>query len=377
MLVQKIKNRIKKSTAFGLMYYVIVLSWIKFLQIFVRPNQKQILFISYSGRQYSDSPKEAYLQLRKDPAFADYKFVWSFNNPDDFVNADVDHIVRANTPLYFYHLLKSKYWIANSTIDRLIPFSHPRNVYIQFWHGVPMKKLGLDEAGLSPLVRNWYKKVQFNYLFTYGGYDTEKMKRIFPRTKNYCQVGQLRKQTLEREVKRKKEKLKRQLGIKGHKPIMLYVPTFRGYETVQQTGCSEEFSAQLSDKFTVLYREHYFNHMRPSDDFIVADKMSLNKLMAVADFMITDYSSTLFDYATLHRPIYLFQPDVKEYETKRGLYISFEDLDLPVAHSEASLAEMLDDYENYDIGRVVRLADRYNPHDATVALAKLHEILVQ
>lgn len=154
MLVQKIKNRIKKSTAFGLMYYVIVLSWIKFLQIFVRPNQKQILFISYSGRQYSDSPKEAYLQLRKDPAFADYKFVWSFNNPDDFVNADVDHIVRANTPLYFYHLLKSKYWIANSTIDRLIPFSHPRNVYIQFWHGVPMKKLGLDEAGLSPLVRN-------------------------------------------------------------------------------------------------------------------------------------------------------------------------------------------------------------------------------
>ena len=46
-----------------------------------------------------------------------------------------------------------------------------------------------------------------------------------------------------------------------------------------------------------------------------------------------------------------------------------------MAHSEASLAEMLDDYENYDTVRVVRLADRYNPHDSTVSLAKLHEIL--
>ena len=66
---------------------------------------------------------------------------------------------------------------------------------------------------------------------------------------------------------------------------------------------------------------------------------------------------------------------MKEYKTKRGLYINFEDLDLPVAHSEASLADMLDDYENYDTERVVRLADRYNPHDSTVSLAKLNEIL--
>lgn len=47
---QKIKNRIKNSSFFGGAYLIIVGAFVKVLQLFIRPNEKQILFISYSGR---------------------------------------------------------------------------------------------------------------------------------------------------------------------------------------------------------------------------------------------------------------------------------------------------------------------------------------
>ena len=110
---QKIKNRIKNSSFFGGAYLITVGAFVKILQLFIRPNEKQILFISYSGRQYSDTPKEAYNMLRNDPAFKDYELVWAMNKPKIYVQPELGRKVSSNSPTFFYHLLRSKYWVAN------------------------------------------------------------------------------------------------------------------------------------------------------------------------------------------------------------------------------------------------------------------------
>lgn len=76
------KNRIKNSTHLGEWYHFVAVLYVKILQLLFPVNQKQILFVSYSGRQYSDSPKELYLQLSQDPRFTDYKLIWALNEPD-------------------------------------------------------------------------------------------------------------------------------------------------------------------------------------------------------------------------------------------------------------------------------------------------------
>lgn len=371
---QIIKNRIKKSRWFGYGFYVVGLCLIKIMQVVIRPNPKQVLFISYSGRQYSDTPREAFFQLREDENFADFKFVWAFNRPNDFKNIELDRKVSSNSPLFFWHLLRSKYWVANSSIDRLIPFHHPRNVYIQFWHGIPMKTLGHDEMNLSPLVQNWYDRVSFDYLFTYGPYDSEKMLSVFPRTKQVVEKGELRKAILTRNKKVSVERIKHQLGIFDEKPVLLYVPTWRGYESSQQSRLSISCLEKLSEQYTVIYRGHYYSSKTENDSIVVADNFSLNKLFLISDVLITDYSSVFFDFSVLNRPIYLFQPDITEYSAKRGLYLTAEKLGLPVAYSEIELMQMLNQVEDYPINNIKELNTKFNGHSEQETIQAIKQI---
>lgn len=371
---QTVKNWIKKSKSFGLIYYYAGLFIVTVLKNIIRPNDKQILFISYSGRQYSDTPKEAYLQLKNDPNFKDFKMIWAFNRPVDFNDSELEYKVNANSPLFFFYLLRSKYWIANSSIDRLIPFKHSKHVYIQFWHGIPMKTLGPQEKGLAPLVRNWYNKVSFDYLFVYGDYDAGKLIEVFPKTKKIINKGQLRKKSYERQSDKNVDSIKSDLGIDVNKPVLLYVPTWRGYESTQQTKLSSSFLKELSQDYNVLYRGHYFSGTKLNSEVISVDNFSLYKLFRVADIMVTDYSSVFFDFSELLKPIYLFQPDIDEYREKRGLYLSNEDIQLPVAYSEDELRRLLKNKE-YPIEQVGVIRDNYNPHDSNEAVVALKNIL--
>lgn len=374
---QKIKNRIKNSSFFGLIYLIVVWILIKFLQLFIRPNNKQILFISYSGRQFSDTPKEAYEMLYDDPMFTEYELVWAFNNPKEFTQAEIGRKVSANSPLFFYHLLKSKYWIANSSIDRLIPFSHKRNIYIQFWHGIPLKTLGHSEIGLSKLVKYWYGHVEFDFMFTYGSYDLQKFKEIFPKTKRFVEEGQLRKNIVKRyERQTKPTNIKKQLNIKSDKPILLYVPTFRGYQAKEQTKLTAETLGKLSETYMVIYRGHYFSEGKKIKNIVTADKYSLYKLFMIADVLITDFSSVFFDFIEYGKKIYLFQPDVKEYYVRRGVYLDAkQDLGLPVAYSEAELLNLLQE-KDYDYQVLENVREQYNPHSGDEAAMALKKILM-
>lgn len=377
--MQKLKNMIKNSKTLGLLYGGMQLMLIKTLQLFVPVDDKQILFMSYSGRQFGDSPRTAFELLQADPMYSDFKFVWAFNDPSAFDHPGITKKVSANSLSYFYHLLRSKYWVSNASIERLTPFKHPKNTYIQFWHGVPMKHLGPDEAQLSPLVKHWYKKADFDYLFTYGPYDTERFEHIFPNAKRYNQVGQLRKYALEQQRENfNRLEVMRRLRLNPNKPSLLYAPTFREYEVAKDSLAylGAEVLEQLAKTYNVIYRGHYFASL-PTEmpGVTIANEADLNELFLVSDLLVTDYSSLLFDYAPEQKPIYLYEADLVEYKEKRGLYVSGEELGLPVAHSEHELLAALMQVEKLESAAVEDLLMHYNPMAVETTVDFLFEII--
>lgn len=355
--MQKIKNVIKNSPFLGALYSGMLGICIFFLRHMIRVNDKQIMFASYSGRQISDTPLAAYQILKADPEFEDYHFVWAVNQPGNFPEFEDVEQVKMDSIGYFIQLLKSKYWISNASIERLIPFKHPNNIYIQFWHGVPLKTLGHSEPDLPHLVQRWYDHVELDYLFAYSSYDAEKLHGLFPQTKQVVERGQLRK-WLSDQVQPDLA-LKAQLG--NDKPVLLYVPTYRNDQQIEAFLNTDELTDLMHD-YQVIYRGHYFSERTDLPGLIDGNQFDLYQLFAVADLLITDYSSVMFDFAYWQKPIYLYAPDLENYQATRGFFLNPKSLGLPVVESFDDLKTTLTAAEPMtDVLQALEMT--YDPHD--------------
>ena len=83
-LKQKLVNFLKyNKVAYGV-YYRVMSFCMNFLKLFIRTDNKLILFNSFAGRKYDDSPRAIFEAMRDDPRFKGYKLVWAFHEPDKF-----------------------------------------------------------------------------------------------------------------------------------------------------------------------------------------------------------------------------------------------------------------------------------------------------
>lgn len=345
--LQGIKSKIKHSYILGEAYIRFMKLYYKRLQHKTKIDSHQVIFSSFSGRQFSDSPKAVYEWLKDDPKYADYNLIWAFIDPSGFPEIDDQHKVTIDTPEFFNLLFASKYWVANTGIERLIPFDHEGHVYIQTWHGVPLKHLGLDEANLEFLPKNWYQNVKFDILTCSSEYDQKIFQRIFPSTTNIQSIGLPRNYELVHHDYNRDETIEK-LKLDPKKPILLYAPTFREYQQTK-TGStyltnpfSKETEKWLSEHYNVLMRGHYFTESIEDNPFVdVSSYEDLNELMRVSDLLVTDYSSIMFDYALLGKPIFLYMYDFDEYLANRGTYVDPREVGLSYSLTEAEFIEQM------------------------------------
>ena len=140
----------------------------------IATDPKVVLFSTFDGRGYSDSPKAIYEYMCSDPRFADYTFVWAFREPKKFTYV-LDHpntyMVTVNTPAYEEACARAKYWFFNYRIaDHIYPKDD--QVYVQLWHGTPLKRLGYD-ISISDNAMNSKEEIRQKYKV-----DAEKFKYI-------------------------------------------------------------------------------------------------------------------------------------------------------------------------------------------------------
>ncbi len=146
-----------------------------------------------------------------------------------------------------------------------------------------------------------------------------------------------------------------------NKKVALFAPTFRG--SAEAAGEDEIFDtvknlhAGLSDDWYLIVSAH--PHARNAKSVLnepgvarTAEGFCTEEIMLIADVLITDYSSIIFDYLFLKRPVILFAPDYEAYDRKRGFFTPFEKLPGRIVTDEAALADAIDaECSGYDSAR--------------------------
>jgi len=152
---------------------------------------------------------------------------------------------------------------------------------------------------------------------------------------------------------RAEAEIRRRYGIPTDRRVVLYAPTYRG-DSVTAARFAEHLDLRaladaIGDDHVLLLRLHPFIRRRAAlagdlSGFAldVSDHPDINELMLVSDVLVTDYSSTIFEFALLGRPIAFLAPDREAYVGERGFYLDFpEDLPGPVFETTTALAAYL------------------------------------
>lgn len=342
----------------------------------IKVEDKTILFSTFDGKSYADSSKAIYLYMQKDNKFKDYRFIWVFKNIENYSFLKKNNnteLVRKGSKEHEQALLKAKYWIVN---HRAADYHRPRRnqLYLQCWHGTPLKKLGCDldktdnALNTTNELKNKYRTEakKFTHLLSPSEFATEKFITAFDLKrykKENCiiQEGYPRNDFLYNYTNSDVERIKEELKIKGiNKKIILYAPTWRDNQHEAGVGYTyktevdfDKLQKELGQDYIILFRAHYFVankfDFEKYKGFIynVSDVDDINELYVIADILITDYSSVFFDYANLKKPMIFYMYDIDMYKNDmRGFYIDLEELPGSIIKTEDDLIENIKKVSN-------------------------------
>ena len=331
---------------------------LKLLGLFVGQDNKLILFNSYGGKKYDDSPKVIYERMLLDPRFNNYKLVWALQEPDKAIVPGRATIVKADSLKYFIIALKAKIWVTNSSIERGLNFKKKRTLCFNTWHGTAIKLMGIDIKENNQSFKG-HVLIRADIMLAQSQYDIDTFSHCFQLPRSCFRLtGSPRNDILANYTAEDRRKIKEKLHIDKDKYVLLYAPTFREYtkgscnEVILDVPMNlEHWQNILGDRFVVLFRAHYevARHMKVDGYPMFMDMSSysdLNELIIVSDALISDYSSIYFDFSVTHKPMYCFAYDYDKYMANRGMYISLKD-ELPcnIHYNEDSL---IDDLLSFD-----------------------------
>lgn len=352
---QKLANFLKNNKVAYAVYYLVMSFCMNVLKLFVKTDDKLILFNSFAGRKYDDSPKAIYEEMRKDPRFTGYRLVWAFHEPDKFRVEGAEKI-KTDGFLYFRTALAARVWVTNSSVERGLYFKGKNTFYLNTWHGSPIKKMGSDIASDNQSFRA-KGKTHINIMNTQSYFEADIFSKCFgiPR-KHFIEVGLPRNDALANYTEEDREQIRRKLGLPANKKVILYCPTFREYEKDENLGVVlappmdlKKWEAELGNQFVLLFRAHYevSKVMEVQEnDFVrnVTAYPALNDLMIASDILISDYSSIFFDYSIMDKCMIHFTYDFDKYEEKRGMYFDIREC-LNGADSEDGVIAILRDID--------------------------------
>ena len=324
-------------------------SFMNVIKLFIKTDNKLILFNSFAGRKFGDSPKAIYEIMKSDPRFKDYKIVWAFHRPEDYL---VPNKIKTDGLEYFKTALAARVWVTNSSVERGLNFKGKHTLYFNTWHGTPMKKMGEDINLGNKAFKNKGKSC-FDIMMSQGHFETNAFSHSFHIPKeNFLEVGLPRNDILANYTEEQRLAIREKLKIRPGQTVILYCPTYREYDKDEMFGVVmappinlRTWEKELGDGYVLLVRAHYevSRVMEIKDNEFVrnmTDYPDLEELYIASDVLISDYSSVFFDYSITEKPMLHFCYDYNEYSSKRGLYFDIRKK-ISGADTEAAVIKLI------------------------------------
>ena len=345
----------------------IVLAYYRLMILLCPVNPKVIVFESNLGRNYTGNPRSIYEEMVGLGLDESYQCYFILEDLRIKIPGNCKKIKR-NRFYYFYILAIAGIIVSDSRIPMYI-VKRKKTTYIQTWHGTPLKKLALDmedvsmagESSIELYKQNFEKNTsRWDYLISQNQYSSEIFRRAFRFHKEILEIGYPRNDILfQKNDVASIIELKKELKLPLDKKIILYAPTWRddeyyGLGKYKFTSKLDFQLAkeQLSEEYVFIVKYHYLvqDQIDWSEykGFVYAfDKTyDISTLYLVADMLITDYSSVMFDYSILSRPMFFFAYDLEKYKNQlRGFYFDImSEVPGPIV---TTTAELLNEIQNY------------------------------
>lgn len=342
-----------------------------------------VLFENARGRQYADGPRRIYEELSR--TRPEMKKVWAYSGrlPDADANTKV---VPRLSPAYFYYLARARFWVNSQSFPHYIK-RRSDGVFVQTWHGTPMKRMAFDVAethrrDTAYLARAAAGADQWTLLVSPNSFTTKAIRSAYHYDGDAIEVGYPRNDLLHRHDRDQiAARVRARLGIRPGQRIVLYAPTFRddqrrsGRFAFRLPFDLERMHGALGTDTVLLLRMHFLvgsraeipqalrAHVRD-----VSPYPEIQELLLISDVLVTDYSSVFFDYASLRRPMLFFAYDLEAFrDNLRGFYFDYEDVvPGPIVRTEDELIGALRDpslAEPESSEKSEQFLERYCAHD--------------
>lgn len=335
-----------------------------------RVDPQLAVYIAYWGEQVlSCNPGAIYHRAR---ALAPgVRGVWAVASEiRDSVPEGVEHVVVGSAG-YYRTLATAKFVISNTSLhDEYV--KRKGTMFVQTQHGTPLKAMGIEARDLAAdqaagVLR---RATAWDVVISSNPHSSSVWRRAFPVPAELLEIGYPRNDALVNADDREVARVRALVGVGRDTITVLYAPTFR-----EETGDAwlldaQRLAAALGSGHSVLVRLHHRDRagrLERVPGVTDVAGLSAEEAMLASDVLITDYSSLMFDFALLDRPIVVFGADWGDYREVRGAYLDLEtihpgvfarDLDEVV---DAFRAGSVDDGESRRRRRVFR--DRFCPWD--------------
>lgn len=324
------------------------------------PVRDQVLLMSYAGKVCGDNPGAIAAELRRRGDRR--RQIWAVADWSVVVPPGCSAVL-VGSAAYYAALARSQYLISNDHMPRPMR-KRVGQRYVQTWHGGPLKRIGYDIADPSFASGRRYfdfmaaDVAQWDVLISPEPFATPILRQAFRFGGEIAETGYPRNDALlavppdsaraeglpgdraagETAAGERADRIRSRIGVPPGKRIALYVPTWRddsrdasgGYRLDLRLDVAAA-SRRLGGEYVLAIRGHHLmaegiaHASQPGFTIDVTGYPDINDLLTVADVLITDYSSVLFDFAPTGRPMLLFTYDLERYRDRlRGFYLDLE-----------------------------------------------------
>lgn len=254
-----------------------------------------------------------------------------------------------------YHINTSHLVILDSNNYAISNFKKKEVKVVQVWHASgAIKKFGND-------VERSYEVSGYDYVLAcadiwkpyyasaFGVKEEQVIPIGIPRTDRIFNKKRMKKYY--------KEIMELYPQLQGKK-VILYAPTFRGNVMKDYTYENIDLSKMrkaLGEDYCIIYKMHpLLKDAQISDDpyIINANEISIKRLFSVCHYLITDYSSIVFEFSVLHKPVLFYTPDLEQYKEEVGMYLDYRTtMPGPICMSEQELIDAIRE-DNFDLDQI-------------------------
>ncbi|MFF9187207.1 bifunctional glycosyltransferase/CDP-glycerol:glycerophosphate glycerophosphotransferase [Streptomyces rochei] len=314
-----------------------------------------VVYCAYWGRGYTCNPAAIHAKARELAPHLRSVFLVEADQAHT-VPKDVDHAVIGSRR-YWEVLARATYLVNNANFAEGV-VKRPGSVHLQTQHGTPLKTMGVDQstypvvaAASGSFTKLLGRVDRWDYNLSANRHSTRMWERAYPGSYEQLEYGYPRNDVYCTATAEDVARVRRALGVPEGSTAVLYAPTHRDWEAGFGAGALdlEAFCEAAGEDVVVLLRAHYFydrgGRSAPSGRVIdVTAHRSAEDVCLAADALVTDYSSIMFDYANLDRPIVVYADDWEVYRETRGVYFDLMAAPPgPVARTPEELARVFRD----------------------------------